>query len=65
MCSKYDRKLRIAWDVCIGIVVLLGSVLLIYSALNGDRYRFDLQFAKVITYVCFSAELSRCLVRIF
>lgn len=65
MYSKCDRKLRIAWDVCIGIVVLLGSVLLIYSALNGDRYRFDLQFTKVITYVCFSTLLSRNLVRMF
>ena len=63
MCSKCDRKLRIAWDVCISIVVLLGSVLLIYSALNGDRYRFDLQIPKVITYICFSTLFSRILVR--
>ena len=65
MCSKCDRKLRKSWDVCIGVVVLLGTLLLIYSALNGDRYRFDLQFAKVITYVCFSTLLSRNLVRMF
>lgn len=59
MKSTSFQKLRMGWDIAFGIVGVLGLGLLLYSALNGDRYRFDLQKMKAVTYVCMAILVSR------
>jgi len=57
-------KLRKVWDILLTILILIGITLLILNAFTRNRYLFELQECKALTYLFVEILFARILYRI-
>jgi len=57
-------KLRKVWDILLTILILIGITLLILNAFTRNRYLFELQECKALTYLFVEVLFARILCRI-
>lgn len=57
-------KLRRVWDILLTILILIGITLLMLNAFDSNRYFFELQECKALTYLFVEVLFVRILYRI-
>ena len=61
--NKETIKLRKVWDILLAILILIGITLLMLNAFAGNRYYFELQECKALTYLFIEILFARILYR--
>ena len=64
MMNSGTIKLRRVWDVLLAILISIGITLLMLNAFAGNRYFFELQECKALTYLFIEVLFARILYRI-
>lgn len=57
-------RLRKVWDILLVISILIGTALLVLNSFAGNRYLFELQECKALTYLFVEVLFARILYRI-
>lgn len=63
-----EKKEKIVWDILLIIVILVGMTVVVFNAVNGDRYRYlylrEFHMTKALTCLCMVFECARIMYRL-